>query len=151
MAGFETLAKGDHDVLIVRLSIGGGGDAEARDKVFVGADAGAGQADLRRSPLGGWVVATACFGLRLGDTPLLDYRTAAERGLGHEQAMALLRLNENLYFARFGIWESSTDVMIVASMDAILESLDAAEILAYANYLSHAADEYEAKHGGDEF
>lgn len=73
------------------------------------------------------------------------------KGLGREQAMALLRLNENLYFARFGIWESTTEVMIVASMDAILESLDAAEIMAYAQYLSHAADEYEAKHGGDEF
>lgn len=73
------------------------------------------------------------------------------KGLGREQAMDLLRLNENMYFARFGLWESKAEVMIVASMDAILESLDAAEIMAYAHYLSHAADEYEAKHGGDEF
>jgi outer membrane protein assembly factor BamB len=42
--------------------------------------------EVRRSPLGGWVVATACFGLRLGDTPLLDYRTAAEMIAGESSA-----------------------------------------------------------------
>lgn len=73
------------------------------------------------------------------------------KGLGREQAMNLLRLNENMYFARFGIWESATEVMIVASVDAILELLDAAELRAYAEYVSHAADDYESKHGGDEF
>ena len=32
-----------------------------------------------RSPLGGWVVATAAFGLRVADRPLLEFRTAAEK------------------------------------------------------------------------
>lgn len=73
------------------------------------------------------------------------------KGLGRDQAMDLLRLNENMFFARFGIWDAKTEIMIVASVDAILESLDADELKAYANYVSHAADEYEAKHGGDEF
>lgn len=73
------------------------------------------------------------------------------KGLGREQAMELLRLNENTFFARFGIWESKTEVMIVASVDAILDSLDADEIKAYSHYVCSAADQYEAKHGGDEF
>lgn len=73
------------------------------------------------------------------------------KGLGRDQAMDLLRLNENMLFARFGIWESKTEMMIVASVDAILDALDADEIGAYARCVSHAADTYEAKHGGDEF
>jgi outer membrane protein assembly factor BamB len=32
-----------------------------------------------RSPLGGWVVATAPFGLQVADKPFLDFRTAAEK------------------------------------------------------------------------
>lgn len=32
-----------------------------------------------RSPIGGWVVATAPFGLRVADKPFLDFRTAAEK------------------------------------------------------------------------
>lgn len=72
-------------------------------------------------------------------------------GLGKEAAMELLRLNESTYFARFGLWESKTEIMIVASVDALLDSLDADEIRAYAYYTANAADAYEARQGSDRF
>ena len=72
-------------------------------------------------------------------------------GLGREQALELLRLNETTLFARFGIWDGPKEVMIVASIDALVDTLDADEMRAYALYISHAADAYEAKHGGDAF
>lgn len=72
-------------------------------------------------------------------------------GLGRDDAIELLRLNESMFFARFGLWESKTDVMIVASIDAILETFDADEMRAHSYYLAHAADAYEARHGGDRF
>ncbi len=73
------------------------------------------------------------------------------KGLGREDAIELLKLNEGTFFARFGLWESQTEAMIVASVDAILDTLDAEEIRAYAYYTAHAADLYESKHGGDRF
>lgn len=73
------------------------------------------------------------------------------KGLGKEAALELLKLNENTFFARFGVWESKTEVMIVASVDAILDALDAEEIRAYSYYTANAADAYEARHGGDRF
>ncbi|MFM7649254.1 MAG: hypothetical protein ACKO50_14550 [Cyanobium sp.] len=73
------------------------------------------------------------------------------KGLGKEAAMELLRLNEKTFFARFGLWESKSEVMVVASIDAILESLDADEIRAYSYYAANAADEYESRHGRDRF
>jgi len=72
-------------------------------------------------------------------------------GLSREQAMELLRLNENTFFARFGIWDGPSETMVVASLDALLDLLDADEIQAYARYVARAADAYEAKHGGDAF
>jgi hypothetical protein len=72
-------------------------------------------------------------------------------GLGREQALELLRLNESTLFARFGIWDGPKEMMIVASLDALIDTLDADEMRAYALSVSHAADTYEAKHGGDTF
>jgi hypothetical protein len=81
-------------------------------------------------------------------------RTVAKglfKGLSRDAAIELLKLNENTLFARFGIWESEKEVMIVASIDAILDTLDADEIRAYTLYTAHAADAYESQHGGDTF
>ena len=44
--------------------------------------------DAWRSPLGGWVVATAPFGLRVADRPILEFRTAAEKITAESAAAA---------------------------------------------------------------
>lgn len=72
-------------------------------------------------------------------------------GLSKEHAIELLKLNENTYFARFGIWDSQDKSMIVASSDLILETMDPNELKAHAYYVAFAADKYEATHGGDAF
>lgn len=72
-------------------------------------------------------------------------------GLSRQEAIDILRINENLYFARFGIWESATEVTIVASADAVLETLDAAEMRTFAYAVVNAADAYEAKFGVNRF
>jgi len=72
-------------------------------------------------------------------------------GLGRQEAIDILRINENLYFARFGIWESATEVTIVASLDAVLETLDAVEMRTFAFAVANAADAYEAKFGVNRF
>jgi hypothetical protein len=72
-------------------------------------------------------------------------------GMSKEQALELLRLNENTFFARFGIWESEKESMIVASSDLLLETMDPDELKAHACYVAFAADAYEAKHGKDDY
>lgn len=73
-------------------------------------------------------------------------------GLSKEAALELLRLNEDLLFARFGIWDTEKQSMIVASSDLLLETADAEEFQAQALLVARAADAYEAKHGKtDEF
>jgi|694.fasta_scaffold127946_3 hypothetical protein len=65
-----------------------------------------------------------------------------------EDAINLLRLNESTFFARYGIQDAgpiSKEMMIVASSDVILETLDAEELRAHAHFVSHAADAYEKK------
>lgn len=71
--------------------------------------------------------------------------------LSKEQAFELLRLNENTFFARFGIWETEKQSMIVASSDLLLETLDPDELRAHAYYVAFAADGYEKKFGSDGF
>lgn len=72
-------------------------------------------------------------------------------GLGRQEAIDILRINENLYFARFGIWESATEITIVASADAVLETLDTTEMRTLAYAVVNAADAYEAKFGTNRF
>jgi hypothetical protein len=72
-------------------------------------------------------------------------------GLSRQDAIDILQMNENLYFARFGIWESATEVTVVASVDAVLETLDAAEMRTLAYAVVNAADAYEARFGVNRF
>lgn len=72
-------------------------------------------------------------------------------GLSKEHALDLLKMNENTYCARFGIWDTKDKSMIVASSDLILETMDPGELKAHAFYVAFAADKYEAAHGGDAF
>lgn len=72
-------------------------------------------------------------------------------GMSKEQAVELLRLNENTFFARFGVWETEKQSMIVASSDLLLETMDPDELRAHAYYVAFAADGYEKKYGTDGF
>lgn len=72
-------------------------------------------------------------------------------GFTKDQAIGLLKLNENSFFARFGIWEGAKETMVVASSDLLLPTLDPEELRAHAFYVSFAADKYESTHGLDRF
>jgi hypothetical protein len=73
------------------------------------------------------------------------------KGMSRESAVELLRLNCNMMFARFGILESEKEVMIVASVDHLLDTLDPAELKHTALCVAIAADRYERKYGKDDF
>ena len=72
-------------------------------------------------------------------------------GFSGDRAIDLLRRNEKVLFARFGIWEDDEQSMVVASVDHILETLDAEEFSTTAWYVALAADRYEREHGRDSF
>ena len=72
-------------------------------------------------------------------------------GISKDQAIGLLRLNESSYFARFGIWETDTKSMIVASCDLVLDNLEPDALKVQAYYVAYAADKYEAQSGSDHF
>ena len=84
-------------------------------------------------------------------SPALTVKKGMFSGMSKEQAIGLLRLNESTFFARFGIWETDTESMVVASSDLILDTIDPNELKAHAYYVAYAADNYEAKHGVDKF
>ncbi len=71
--------------------------------------------------------------------------------LTREMAVELLTANENLHFARYGIWQTEKQTMVVASYDHLLETLDPAELGSTAWAVAIAADMYERKHGQDTF
>lgn len=73
-------------------------------------------------------------------------------GLSKDDALELLRHNENVPFARFGITPfGEGKEAVVASIDHILDTLDAEELHNHMWAVAMAADAYEAKHGRDEF
>lgn len=72
-------------------------------------------------------------------------------GLSKDQACELLRMNEQMPFARFGIWETKSEVMVVASIDHLLDTLDPDEFKASTICVAMAADDYERRSGKDEF
>lgn len=84
-------------------------------------------------------------------SPALTVKKGMFAGMSRDQALELLRLNENTYFARFGIWEDDRNSMIVASSDLLLETTDPDELKAHALYVAMAADGYEFKHGRDAY
>ena len=72
-------------------------------------------------------------------------------GLTKEIAVDLLKANEKLHFARYGIWELEKEVAVVASCDCLLDTLDPAECHNAAWAVAFAADQYEHRHGQDSF
>ena len=72
-------------------------------------------------------------------------------GLTKETAIELLKSNERLHFARYGIWESEQEITVVASVDCLLDTLDPAECHNAAWSVAFAADQFEHRHGKDKF
>ncbi|WP_437670755.1 hypothetical protein [Sorangium sp. So ce131] len=84
-------------------------------------------------------------------SPCLVVKKGLFSGLSKDRALDLLRLNESVLFARYGIWEKKSELMIVASIDHLLDTLDPEEFKASAFHVAVAADAYERKYGKDEF
>lgn len=84
-------------------------------------------------------------------SPCLTVKKGLFSGLSKERALDLLRQNENVLFARYGIWEKKSEIMVVASIDHLLDTLDPEEFKASAFHVAVAADAYERKYGKDDF
>lgn len=84
-------------------------------------------------------------------SPCLIVEKGFLKGIGKAQALDLLARNENLPFARFGIWTGETEDMIVVSADYLLDTLDPEEFDTYATFVALIADSYEQEHGQDVF
>lgn len=72
-------------------------------------------------------------------------------GITKSQCIELLVQNEQLTFARFGIWDGDGELMVVASVDQLLDTLDPPEFEAAMWHIAMAADSVEAPFGTDEF
>ncbi len=84
-------------------------------------------------------------------SPCLIVKKGFFAGVSKNQAIELLRLNEALHFARFGIIENEKESIVVASVDHLLDTLDPGEFEASVFCVAQAADMYEKKFGKDEF
>jgi hypothetical protein len=73
------------------------------------------------------------------------------KGLGKDESHELLKLNSQLIVARYGVLEFPEGFLVMASVDALLDSLDPGELEAFVWYIAIAADQYERKFGKDEF
>jgi hypothetical protein len=71
--------------------------------------------------------------------------------LSRDDAIELLRRNDNLCFARYGIRETDSEIMVVASVDLILETMDPEELEAALGSVAGAADSWEERTGKDDF
>ena len=84
-------------------------------------------------------------------SPCLVVKKGLLAGLDKQMAVELLRTNEKLHFARYGIWEGDKSVTIVASCDCLLDPLDPAECHNAAWAVAFAADRFEHEQGQDKF
>ncbi len=84
-------------------------------------------------------------------SPCLVVKKGLFTSLSKEKAVDLLKRNENMLFARFGIWDSEKETMVVASVDHLLGTLDPEEFRNSALCVAMAADLYEREHGKDSF
>ena len=84
-------------------------------------------------------------------SPCLMVKKGLFRGISKNTAMDLLRTNEAIHFARYGLYETDKYSMIVASIDHLLDKLDPDEFEASVLSVAHAADSYEKKLGKDDF
>jgi hypothetical protein len=73
------------------------------------------------------------------------------RGLTRDQAIDLLKRNEQILFARFAIQTMKGEDIVVASTDHLLKTLDPEELRSAVLCVAKAADDYEKEFGGDRF
>ena len=83
-------------------------------------------------------------------SPCLLVKTGFLAGLSKDQAVDLLLRNENLYFARFGVWRMAKADMIVVSCDQILDTMEPQEFSSLVQSVAVAADAYEQEHGKED-
>ena len=67
-------------------------------------------------------------------------------GLSKDRAFELLKRNQVVPFARYGILENDSEMLIVASADHLLETLDPEELRHTAYAVAMAADVYEKEY-----
>lgn len=80
------------------------------------------------------------------------YKKGMFGGISKEVALELLKRNEDLSFARYGVREFEDRYLVVASLDALIETLDPAELENSVWAVAYAADCWEEKSGqADEF
>lgn len=80
------------------------------------------------------------------------YKKGMFGGISKEVAIELLKRNEDLSFARYGIREYDEKYLVVASLDALVETLDPGELENSVWAVAYAADRWEEKSGqGDQF
>jgi len=72
-------------------------------------------------------------------------------GITREQAIDLLKRNEQVMFARFGIHSGDGQDLVVASSDHLLKQLDPEELRSAVLFTAKAADDYEKEFGVDRF
>ena len=71
--------------------------------------------------------------------------------ISKDQAVELLKMNENGFFARYGVWENEKETVVIVSWDLLLSTLDPDELRLQAWAVACHADAYEAKHRQDKF
>jgi hypothetical protein len=84
-------------------------------------------------------------------SPCLVVKKGLVSGFSKEMAVDLLKANERLHFARYGIWELDKEFTVVASVDCLLETLDPDECHNAAWSVAFAADQFEHRQGLDQF
>ena len=84
-------------------------------------------------------------------SPCLVVKKGLVSGFSKEMAIDLLKTNERLHFARYGLWELDKEFTVVASFDCLLGTLDPDECHKAAWSVAFAADRFEHQQGQDRF
>jgi hypothetical protein len=73
------------------------------------------------------------------------------KGLSKQSALDLLKRNEQVMFARFGVWSLEGNDMVVASADRLVDAMDHTDFHSLVWYVAIAADGFEKSQGSDKF
>ena len=84
-------------------------------------------------------------------SPCLVVKNGFMSGISKSMALELLARNEQILFARFGIWRSGDADLIVASADQLLDTMDPEEFASLASFVAVNADSFEQANGGDQY
>lgn len=84
-------------------------------------------------------------------SPCRLVKTGFMRGITKDQALELLKLNDQIIIARYGVQEAEGKMLVTASVDRAIDALGHDELQEHFMYVALAADSYEKKFGVDEF